>query len=78
VRRVDHSSRGILLNLMCLSVIAESQQRGGQGTQGLLSHKKKERKKERKLELCVLGCSRKTRRSVIKRLEYYTRRCMFV
>jgi hypothetical protein len=40
VRRADHSSRGVLLTVVCLSVIEEPH-RGGLGPLGLSRHEKK-------------------------------------
>jgi hypothetical protein len=40
LRRADHSSRGVLLSVVCLSV-TEEPYRGGLGRIGLSSHEKK-------------------------------------
>jgi hypothetical protein len=40
LRRADHSSRGVLPSVVCLSVISKSQRGGGLGPLGLSSHKK--------------------------------------
>jgi len=41
LRRADHSSRGVLPNVVCLSVIVNSRQWGGLGPLGLLHRGKK-------------------------------------
>jgi hypothetical protein len=38
LRRADHSSRGVLQSVVCLSVIAQTRQLGGLGPLGLSSH----------------------------------------
>jgi hypothetical protein len=43
VRRADHSSRGVLPSVVCLSVIVKPRQRGGPGPLGAVAPWKKER-----------------------------------
>ena len=41
MRRADHSSRGVLPSVVCLSAIVKSRQRGGSGTVGVVAPWKK-------------------------------------
>jgi len=41
VQRADHPSRGVLLNVVCPSVIVKPRQRGGPGPQGAVEPWKK-------------------------------------
>jgi hypothetical protein len=43
LRRADHSSRGVLLRVVCLSVIAKPRQRGGPSPLGAVASRKKKR-----------------------------------
>jgi len=49
LRRTDHSLRGVLPSVICLSMISKPQQWGVLGLRGLASH-------EKKIYSCVLEC----------------------